>query len=52
MENNVAVTDNNHIQVYSEKGYKTPIDQSTKIWIYYKPVGYICNKKDEQVSIN
>lgn len=50
VDGNVPVTDKNHIQIYSEKGYKTPINQNTRIWIYYKPVGYICNKKDELVN--
>jgi hypothetical protein len=48
---NVPVTDQNHIQIYSDKGYKTPVNQNTRIWIYYKPIGYICNKKDEYVYL-
>jgi hypothetical protein len=45
---NVAVTDSANIQVYSQMGYKTPISENTRVWLFYKPCGFICTKTDEK----
>ena len=45
------MTNYNHIQVYSEKGIKTPIDQNTKILIYNIHLKYKCNQSDERELI-
>lgn len=48
VDNNVVIDGESEIQVYSNSGYKTPISESTKIWLFYKPAGITCNK-DEKV---
>lgn len=45
---NVPVTDETNIQVYSSMGYKTPMSESTRVWLFYKPTGFVCTKNDEK----
>lgn len=49
---NVPVTDQTNIQVYSSNGYKTPINESTRVWLFYKPEGIVCTKNDEKGRIS
>jgi hypothetical protein len=43
---NVPVDDKNHIQVYGKQGYKTPIPENTKIWLFHKPAGLVSTYTD------
>jgi ribosomal protein S4 len=45
---NVPVTDQTNIQVYSSNGYKTPINEATRVWLFYKPEGLVCTQNDEK----
>jgi ribosomal protein S4 len=47
---NIIVNDESNIQIYSKNGFKTPIPESTRIWLFYKPVGLICTPNDEKVK--
>jgi hypothetical protein len=49
VKSNVPVNDTNKIQVFSNQEYKTPVPNNSKIWLFYKPVGYVCESKDERV---
>jgi hypothetical protein len=52
VKENVPVTDETNIQIYSANGYKTPIPESTKIWLFYKPVGFVCTNNDEKGRVS
>jgi hypothetical protein len=43
---NLQVDDTSQIQVYSKTGYKTPIPQNTKIWLFHKPIGLVSTYND------
>ena len=45
---NTLVDDNSNIQVYGKNGYKTPIPQNTRIWLFHKPTGLVSTYKDPQ----
>lgn len=47
---NVPVSENNQIQVFSNQEYSTPMPNHTKIWLFYKPSGYVCETRDEKVN--
>jgi hypothetical protein len=46
VKQNVPVNDLSNIQVFSTSGYQTPIKESTRIWLFYKPVGITCSLND------
>jgi len=46
---NTPVDINNSIKINSEKGFKTPVPQNSRIWLYYKPAGFVCDARDEKV---
>jgi len=43
---NVPVTVNNNIQIFTKKGYQMPINEAVKVYVLYKPQGYVCSSKD------
>jgi hypothetical protein len=45
---NTLVDDTSSIQVYGKNGYKTPIPQNAKIWLFHKPAGLVSTYKDPQ----
>jgi len=47
---NIPVSESTNIQVFSNQEYRTPIDSSVKIWLFYKPFGYVSDAKDERVN--
>ena len=48
VKTNSIVDINNMIKINSPKGFKTPIPQTSRIWLYYKPMGYVCDAKGER----
>ena len=50
VKSNIPVNETNKIQVFSNQEYKTPVPNNSKIWLFYKPVGYVCEAKDERVN--
>ena len=52
VKENVPVSDDNNIQVYSSNGYKTPITETTRVWLFYKPVGLVCTQNDEKGRVS
>jgi hypothetical protein len=50
VKSNVPVTANSNIRVLTKSGYKYPVKEDAKVWIFYKPQGYVCTSKDVRVS--
>jgi ribosomal protein S4 len=50
VKQNISVDDETNIQIYSKNGFRTPIAESTRIWLFYKPVGVICTTDNEKVN--
>ncbi|CAK70276.1 unnamed protein product (macronuclear) [Paramecium tetraurelia] len=46
VDSNIPVTSENKIQVFTKNGERMPVKQSTKVWIFYKPIGMICSHND------
>jgi len=46
---NVPVDDKMEIQIFSNQEYRTPIESNIKVWLFYKPNGYVSDAKDERV---
>ncbi len=50
VRSNIPVNEMTQIQVFSNQEYKTPINNNIKIWLFYKPSGYVSDAKDERVN--
>lgn len=48
---NLPVTIHSNIEIFTKNGYRTPVNESAKIWVFYKPIGYVCTQNDIRVNI-
>lgn len=51
IDSNVPVNIDSNIQIFTKQGYQTPLKESQRIWVFYKPQGFVCTSKDIRVSL-
>lgn len=45
---NVSVTNKSDIKIFTKDGFKTPLKENTKLWMFYKPQGLISSASDPE----
>ena len=50
VDSNVPVNIDSNIQIFTKHGYQTPQKENQRIWVFYKPQGFVCTSKDLRVK--